>query len=358
MPGLKLKYFIDFLQSRGWKEDHVGRNFISYRPALDLDLSDDFRLELPIRDVETATMPVYLNGVLNTLKQLYPSLKQEDFQILLSNTDTIFSTRILDNDTRDGTIQLNKLSKIYDLEKKILKEAVSFLVTRKSLFGNAQMEADAFIEHSRSLPTAKGSFITKIQLPDLSHSAPQMPAGDQVIDKVFKSIDFIKEEIIETPIDAIDKKYVQSYSDNLNIALLNAINNFYKNAQVNHVDFSFYNNRMEGYLDTSGILNRASHIAAFLRRSKRVIIEETNIIFSGHVVRLNSPDPDADKDSFVIIEIEDEGEKRQVRVSLNSIQYKAALDAHLAKKKVLVEGSAKSGTKQYVIEHPDRFEII
>jgi hypothetical protein len=358
MADFKLNYVIDFLQSRGWQEERVGRNFVTYKPSLELELPEDFRIELPVNDSNSGSMQLYLGGILDLLKQLYPLFKQEDFNILLSNTDTIFSTRIMDADTKEGTIQLNKLSKIYDLQKKMLKQAVTFLVTRQNIFGSAKTQADLFIDNSRSLPTSKGSFITKLQLPDINHTKTNTPSGDKVIERVFQSIDFIQEEILKTPLVAIDKNYVRSNEKDLNIELLSAINNFYKSGQVDHVNFSFHNNRSDGYLDTSGILERSNYLTAFIRQSKKVIIEETVVRFYGLITKLNSIDPTSDKGNTISIDIDNAEEVKKVKVVLTSKAYKLAVEAHSQKKPVIVEGIAKLSGNQYIINDPETFELL
>jgi hypothetical protein len=359
MANLKLKYIIDFLSSRGWKEDKKGKRFTGYIAPVPMELPEDFRLELPNEDAENLGMSIYIDGLLNTLRDIYPSYKQEDFLVMLSNTDAILSTRIMDDDTKDGTIQLNKLGKIYDLQKKILKQAVSFLVTNQTIFGSAKEEADLFIENSRSLPTAKGSFITKIQLP--SHTSSPIlvtPSATKVAHQLFKTIDYIQEEIIKTPINAIDKSYISSHEKLINIELLSSINNFYKNAQVNNVEFSFYNNKEEAFVDTLDMLSKTSHIANFIRQTKSIIIQETPLRFTGIITKLNSSDPSSDNDNSITIEIEGLEGIKTVKAYLDSKQYKDALDAHSNKWKVSIEGLAKQNASQYLINYPDKFEIL
>src|SRR5579863_6586043 len=264
MIELQLKYVIDFLQSRGWIMEEQGKRFNAYRAPVVLDLPTDFRIELPKTDHSSAGMEIYLRGILSVLKDLYQNYKEEDFLILLANRDSILSTRIMDEDTRDGTIQFNKLSKIYDLQKKILKQSVSFLLTRQPIFAEAKIQADLFIENSRSLPTAKGSFITKLQLPETIINQDAPPSAGAVVDQVFKSIDFIQKEVVNMQVEKIDKAYVESHQEYINIELLSSINNFYKGAQIDHVEFSFYNNKQEAFVETDGLLHKANQIARFI----------------------------------------------------------------------------------------------
>jgi hypothetical protein len=358
MIGLKLKYVIDFLQSRGWTAAQQGKRFVAYQPPLDLDLPLDFRLELPRTDQPGVGMEIYLDGILSVLKDLYKAYKQEDFLILLANQDSILSTRIMDEDTKDGTIQFNKLSKVYDLQKKILKQSVAFLLTRQPIFAQAKTEAELFIEYSRSLPTAKGSFITKLQLPESVSSPNAPPPADKVVDQFFKSIDFIQKEVVNVPIDRIDKNYVEDHRDYINIELLSSINNFYKGAQIDHVEFSFYNNRNEAFVETEGLLGKTDQITRFIRQSREVIIHEIPLKLHGLITKLNSVDPTSDRDNSISVDIQNAEEVKKVKVFLSSRAYKIAVDAHSQKRQVMIEGIAKLNGNQYVINYPDKFEIV
>lgn len=357
MVELQLKYVIDFLGSRGWNIANQTKRFTAYQPPVELDLPVDFRLELPKTEQSGPGMEIYLKGILDVLKDLYQGYKQEDFLILLTNQDSILSTRIMDEDTKDGTIPFNKLSKVYDLQKKILKESVGFLLNRQPIFAQAKMEAELFIENSRSLPTAKGSFITKLQLPESVSSVNVPPPASKVVDQFFKSVDFIQKEVLNMPIEKIDKEYVEGHRDYINIELLSSINNFYKGAQINHVEFSFYNNKNEAFVHTDGLLGKVNYISRFIRQSRNVIIHEIPLHLHGLITKLNSVDPTSDRDNSITVDIDHAEEIKKVKVFLSSKDYKSAVDAHSKKRVVKIEGIAKLSGNQYIISYPEKFEI-
>jgi len=349
---MQLSKLKSFLESRGWRSGTSGKRYVEYLPPLSLSLPMGFMLEVPIQEEPGKGMELYFDGLLKTVKELYDSYKEEDFRVLLNTNSTIYCTRITDDDTKDGTIQLEKFGRVIDLQKKILKQAVIFLVTGQPIFGHADSESKYFLENSRSLPTARGSFITKIKLPE--GAIDQKIETETVVDKVLGVLEFINKEVSKIDIEKIDSQFISQHQEYINIELLSSINNFFKSAQINNVEQSFYNNHIEKRISAENMVSKSGHVYRFIKKSRELVIQDTPIRFTGHIRRLNSRDPLHSDENQILIEVEG---GFLVAATLNRDQYAIAIEAHRNMQLVFISGEARQSQNRYQITNVIEFGI-
>src|SRR5476651_2732409 len=105
------KYNIEqFLLSRGWTNDHSGNLFEYFKPPTELRLEENYLLEIA-NDESKSGFQKYSQSLIEIINNIYNgSITEDDLNIFFSSEETVLSFRIDDEDTKNGSIQLERLS--------------------------------------------------------------------------------------------------------------------------------------------------------------------------------------------------------------------------------------------------------
>lgn len=351
----------EFLLSRGWTPSHSGNLFDYFQPPQDLKVSQNYLLEIANDDAKPGFQK-YSKSIISVISEIYDgTISEEDLNIFFSSAETIMAFRIADDDTKYGSIQLERLSRAIENLKLVFKQTVTFLMSEKPIFGESKNIADNYIKNCRALQTDVGSYITKVQLPSIElQSIIEKLDTSRVPNKLFEVLDFTDREIIhpQIAVSDIDKSYLDDYKDFLNVELLTSIKDLCYQSSLNNFDFYFNNFKMNKGVEFVSVKPRLTYFNSYIKKLKSILLEESPLEFIGSVTKLSSSSPKQSNTNEVIIEGEISNNKERVKVILNKQDYDKAIEAHRNELKVKVVGLAKESTTQYSIDRPETFEVI
>ncbi|WP_293743558.1 hypothetical protein [uncultured Pedobacter sp.] len=358
--NFKKENIVEFLITRGWLFSHHGNLFEYYKSPPSLKLGDDFLLEIP-NDASANGFQKYSKNLVNVVFDIYGGeISLDDIHSFFTKTDPILSLRIIDDDTKDGSIKLDRLIKTIENIKGVFKNTVTFLISEKQIFGDAKLESDTYLNNCRALQTEFGSFVAKIQMPSrpLSNILKTVDSL-KVSEKLFDIIKFTDSEIINPQHSTIiDKAYIANNKEFVNVELLTSIRDLYKQAELNNIEVKIQSSTLNLELEVFKIKSRITYFNKYISQVKDLLLEDTPLETIGRIKTLSSVSPTKSNLNEVMVEGEISGKKEKIKVILDSTRYLLAVDAHAHEHKVKVIGIAKISKSQYFIKRLDVFEII
>lgn len=351
----------EFLISRKWELKRSGKLFRYFVPPDYLNLPEDFELEIPIFSKEKSGFD---NFIEQTIDEMIPLLNceanEDDLKILFSKEHSILRYRIFDGDNIDGTISFQKHIESLDVFKKVLSQAVTFTTTSKPIFGNAKFEVESYLNRCRWLQTEKGSYVTKIEIPNSDiYSAVDKIETKKVNNKLFDVIEYIDEEIFNTKQNLdISENYIQDISHILNYELFSSVKELYVKPELNNIEFQLSSTESFRRIVTTMVQKRIPYFNKYLREVKKLLLELIPLEATGIVKRLASPSPLHSKKNEVIIEAEIANLRESIKVILNSEEYIEAIEAHKNEWAINIKGTARQSKNMIYIKELKHFEVV
>lgn len=225
----KKELIVNYFLSRGWTFVKKGGMFQYLKPKNESNFPSDFLLEIP-KDDKLSGFQNYIIRLINDLENLFPrDINKDELDILFNRDNAIIKYRIFDNDNIDGSIDFNKYINSLDTFQKVLDATVNFSLNKKPMFGEKRAEEKLYQERCRVLQTEKGSFITKIEIPnDDLYTTIEEVESKKVNEKLFDVLEFVKEEIFSNNNIIIDENYLSDNTEYLNYELLKSCFDPYK----------------------------------------------------------------------------------------------------------------------------------
>ncbi len=350
---MKLENIKSFLINRNWRQDgSFGQNFDRFYSPQELNLSSNFYLEIPKIGGKSGFQR-YAQGIAEILSEIYlESMTVEDIRHIFSHNESVFSLGIADFDTVNGTIRLDRYRQSIDCLFKVIKNAVIFVATGQPIFGNAKIEVAGYINACRILQTAKGSYVTKLELP---FKQLNLFSEGSVPDKLIEVIEFVNINVVNTPLNSIDSNYVLANKEYINIELLTSIKNLFKSAEIRDADFTLLTQKSFKKISSRRINEKLNHLEKFIKIVKDILLEEIPLEIIGTIFRLNSKD--TQRGGTIWVETEIAEEKEIVEVILNSDMYLEAVEAHKTENRVRIKGLAKQRRDTYFIGDVEVFVV-
>ena len=351
----------EFLTSRSWKLKRSGNLFNYYTPPQYLELPEDFELEIPKYSEERLGFDNFVKQLINEISSLLKNeTNADDLRILFSREHSILKYRIFDADNQDGTISFQKHIDSLDIFKKVLSQAVTFTTTNKPIFGEAKFEVESYLNRCRSLQTEKGSYITKIEIPNEDiYSAVSKISTKTINHKLFDVIEFIEAEIFNTNHKPeISENYLTSISNILNYELFFSIKELYEKPDINNIEFQLSESDSFRRVETKKVQKRISYFKIYLRDIKKLLLELVPLEAIGYIKRLASPAPLHSKRNEVIIDAEIANSVETIKIILNSEEYIEAIEAHKHEWPIKVKGKARQSKKILYLIELEQFEVI
>lgn len=321
----------------------------------------DFRLEIP-KYVETnqKSYSNYITRLIEDLTAYLPfNLNSDELKILFSENKSIIKYRIFDNDTIDGSISfLNYLDSL-DIFKKMLSQSVAFVATNKPIFAESKFEADIYLQNCRTLQTEKGSFITKLEVPNEQIGGLFTDFNSySVHNKLFDVIDFVQDQILEnTEIQEITENYISDNNRFINFELLNSIKELYSKTKINNIEFDLTNISIDRKIITEKVQKKIPYFSKYLKSIKEILLESQSVEITGFVKRLMSNSPKNSKSNEVILETTGALSKERIKLILGSDEYIEAIEAHKNEYPIFIKGKAKQGKTMISIKDLETFEV-
>lgn len=348
----KLENIINFLKSHGWKKINQGKLFDIYQPPNDLELPQEFYLEIPNTQQDRG-FKKYIAGIIEILDDVYSErYTVEDFKTFFASDNSIFSLQIIDPDTQFGTIRLERLKNAFNQVFRSIKQAVVFSVSNQPIFGNAKYEVAQYINLCRGRQTKFGSYIVKFELPE-NHMT--LMKERSIPNMLFDSIEFLTSISSEYDVKEINKDFVLQYQEYINIELFEAIIKLYKEAEIQNVNISLDSNSISKQNYYQNIRDQLGKIQLIVKEIKDILLESLPLETRGIIFKLSSKEIESKGKIWIEADIAEE--RQIIEVQLSSERYKKAVEAHKNGAEVYVKGIAKQMRNKYVIEDLETFEI-
>jgi hypothetical protein len=355
-----LNNILTFFKSRGWQELNRTNLFAEYSPPSTLGLPENYIIEIPTVSNKNG-FEKYIDNLLDILVDIDPSyLSEDDYKIIFSKKHTIVSLRIIDQDTEYGSIKLERHIDSLDSIRKMYSQAVTFVSSRKPIFGNAKEEVKSFLDSCRALQTEKGSYVTKIEIPSAEQNSLFSSVNtDEVNKKLFSILEFVNSEVIKRKVPIIvNEKHIIEYSEFINYETLISIKDLFTKVKINDAEFEMNSYSDNKIIHTEKILPKIKYFNLYIKEVKDILLKDTVVEFTGFIKKLSSQSPKYAIRNLAILETEISNTKNHITIYLNNARYIEAIEAHKNERPVKVRGKVKQGQRRYVIQEVEEFDVL
>jgi hypothetical protein len=361
MQNFKEEYIKNYFISRDWKLVREGRLFNYLQPPTELNFPSDFIIEIPKASEDYLSFDNFITRLIQEIKEFLPNDNNvDDLRILFSKENSILKYRIFDAENDDGSISLKKHIESLDVFKRMLSQAVTFVSTKKPIFGNAKFEVESYLNRCRSLQTEKGSYVTKIEVPnDKIYSTVSSFDTAQVNNKLFDVLEFIGNDIFSAnnKID-VNENYIQDLINYINYELFVAIRDIYSKPRINNVEYQLSNNKQFRKVKTHLVQPKLRFFNSYLGDLRRILIETVPLEATGFIKKLSSPAPLHSKKNEIIVNAEVANVMEVIKVILRSDEYQLAIEAHKNEWAIKIKGKARQTKTHLTIYEPDEFQVL
>ena len=348
----RLENIENFFISHGWEKRDRTKQFDFYYPPDSLELPRDFYLEVP-SDQNDKGFQRYTEGLIDIIEDIYvDKYPKEDIKVFFSSEKLIFSLQIIDNDTKLGTIRLERLKNAFNNMYTSIKQSVIFSVTNLPIFGNAKYDIAQYMRYCRGLQTDIGSYVVKFELPE-NHLT--LMGERSIPNMLFDTIAFLTEITNSHEVTDINLEFIQKYKELINIELFEAIVKLYKEAELQNANIRLDSNQIAREHHLDNIRNNLGKTEILIKSIKDFILQTIPLETRGHIFRLSSKDPT--HGGVVWIEAEIADEKQIIEVRLKSENYFKAVESHKNGYEIYLKGIARQTKSKYLIENIQEFEI-
>ena len=333
--------------------------YVYYTPPESLGLPASYYLEVPSNE-NIKGFQFYIENLIPTLSEIYYSeISVDDFKILFSSNNTIFSLKIADSDTIQGSIEFPRLVKGYSACLKVFRDAASFIATGLQIFSNSSIESQEFISHCRGLQSEHGSYVARVELPsDSMHFMFDDIDGEEVINNIISSFDFYVNEASMVNLNTIDRNYVLGHSEVLNVEVMSSVKSLFKNSALINAEVEVLNNSaLKRVIVKRFNQSRIRHSEEFIKKVKDILLQEEETEVIGKVVRLYSQSPQSSRSNKVDLEAVLGNERKKVTTVLKPEDYLIAIKAHQEEYNVTIKGMAVQRRDYLFIPNPSKFSF-
>lgn len=355
----KKELILSYFYSRGWKLQREGNLFLYLKPAENSNFDDDFLLEIP-KDDKFSGFETYINRLIDDFSELFPKeVNKDELAILFNRDNAIIKYRIFDNDNANGSIDFGKYINSLDTFQKVLDATVNFSLNKKPMFGEKRAEEKIYQNRCRVLQTEKGSFVTKIEIPNNDiYSTIDEIESQKVNSKLFDVLDFVKKEILSNKKIEITENYISDNQEFLNYELLKSIKDIYKKSNINNIAYTLNTNTHSREIVTEKALMYMKNYESYLKNFKDILFEVVPFEVIGYVKQLSSNNPLHSTNNEIILDAKKFGVKETIKFHIRSEEYLEAIEAHKNQYPIKIIGKAKQLKTQITITEVDYFEII
>jgi hypothetical protein len=361
MSRYKEIYIRNYFISRGWNLEREGNLFAYFSPPQNIGLPQDYLLELPIMSRNQRGFDNYIERLIEDLIFALPSeSNEEDLKILFSKENSILKYRIFDADSSDGTIFFQKHIDSLENFKKVLSQAVIFTATNKPIFGDAKYEVEGYLNRCRALQTEKGSYVTKLEIPnDTIYTAFSKIETEDINGKLFDTLEYIEENIFnaKNKID-ITENYLQDISTILNYELFNSIKNIYTKSHINNLEYQLSSHNSIRRIETVRVQKSIPYFTKYLRDVKKLLLDVVPLEAIGYIKKLSSLSPLHSTRNEVTIDADISGNKETIKIILRSEEYIEAIEAHKNEWPIRIKGKAQQNKTMLTIKELEEFDIL
>lgn len=361
MKKVEVNNLINYFSSRGWTLKSSDISHFQYAPPVEMNLPDEFVLDLPKND-NSSQYNIYVENLIEITEQIYNQTYQskQDISNVLGGKSAIVALRVADADTADGSINFVNYNKQIDKIHEVIKEAVGFSLTNQQYFVNTPKHvSDAYLNQCRGLQTAVGSFITKVKLPyntSVDSTIDSLNTTD-VVGKIGNTYDFILRDIINTPIEQVDNNYMQQHREVFSIQLVDRIQQLYSQSNINNSDMYISTINYDMSFHLRNFLQKTKHLQAFTRKARKILMQTTPLDARGKIIRLNSKNPELNSGHKILLRSEINNSIVPIMATLTRDDYRKAIEAHRNSRVVHITGYATETRLGFQIDNPETFSL-
>lgn len=356
---IALQHLIQFIGSRGWNGSREGVKFNEYVPPPELGLPEAFSITVP-RFSDAEDLPKVVSNLATLVADIY-SYPVEQLLPVISEADTVMSVSIKDEQTVDGSIELDRFEGMLQELKELMLDTAAFVAAESALVDQVPVEAFTYVKSCRFLQTSRGSFVTSVQLPTntVLRSASLFDKGpllsSTVSERISGVLEFVVEHVLEAEEQLYTEQHFREHSQLINLSVLEDIQHLFFRAGNSTLSFSFLALR-NSTIVTPGYLSneRQEALAKYVKFVRQLVTEDLPVAVEGKIVELRSRNPQGDT-NYVLILAEYELKPTYFAVTLNNELYGVAVQAHRGSRRVRLVGRARRLKTQIKITELDSF---
>jgi hypothetical protein len=348
---------INLLTSRKWKRNKPESNRIHniFIPPAKLNFSDTYKLYI-LKDANHTDFEKYIGIIADIYNEDIDELASiviEDRQIL--------SLHIQNTNIKDAKPSIPFFNNLLLGSKELLQEAAKFSVINKPhYFDNKIEEAERYLNLCDFLKNEKGSLITKIRLPNkeaIKKANFFEPAitGCQINNNLINVVSFINDKIINAEKFQPTDEFLLNNKKLISVNITDKLKNLYKSIELADINITLKGVKT-ARTSYANKLNPAKidNLKNFSKIVREKMKEIAASIVYGKIIQLKSKDVEANSNAVIIEGLINEV-KSQIHLSLNSSDYKHAVEAHKTNKTVLIDGIFKKEKYNYKVTELKKF---
>jgi hypothetical protein len=349
----------DFLILRNWRLLSDNEKFFYLEPPLNLHFKENFKIKLPKKS-DLQGYDEVVKEIITFVSKVY-NINEEDLKIIFKSNNSIFSVKINDESVKDGTLPLVKFDDLLLKIKNILLNSAGFTILKDINILQLPQEANKYLSKCNFLQTEKGSFVTKIELPEkvLIRENTLFDAevySKEINKKILDVLNFVNDEVFGSNKE-FNLEYLKNKEDVLNVKVLKEVYDLYDKGNFKNISFKLNGIENQNEINTFEVTPQKKLRLENLIESVNILLhKEGEFEFIGKIIMLKSKDPDG-RTNKIILHGLTEGMEFFANVKLNKENYFKAIEAHKFKKEIYIKGLGKKSKKNILFTNLTQFTI-
>lgn len=336
-----------FLVEAGWAELRFARGMVFYGAPESLGIQGKFSVALPLDPVSKGATNL-LHSAANSLVQIYgygslgDLLNHAAASVSGQSEPTRFITRFIGTSTKNGTIPLGALAAYTANIEASLYRSAKFKLGAESKVN--QLIAERFAKECLFMQTEEGSFIAKVEIPNVVLKQGDLFGGEPLVSaeigsSLFSAIQFLNQNVLATE-DAFESS--EALADAIvlfDVELLESLTKVVVGQEMDCIDFSVEVGSQVRTSSTGWLsAEKKQRLKDFFEFVKDQLRGENDLDVTGAIVELRSRDPEGNK-NYIRVVTNFHGDRTYLSATLSNEQYQRAVDAHRNKRLVRLKGN-------------------
>ncbi len=333
-----------FLTNRGWNEFSKGEKFSKLSPPKELGLPIDYYISIPV-DHKTVDFDRFFEKTLNVVSQIYER-KIDDLLQVVRDEKTIFSIRVVDEETEKGSIPFSKFEDLIQKLKNIIIDTATFTLHTTISLVKPPAEAHKYLNLCKFLQTETGSFVAKIELPSKEILVPknlfqENPVISEDVTTKMQNILLFINDIFNDKTPYISDDFLIENKELLNLEIFKEVESLFSKTEFKTIGFNFLSIKKTHTIESKDIGSKEiNSLRELTKKIKDKLSEIKPVVFEGRITALNSDNPDSEKNVVKVVGLYEKLPSTATIKRLHSEEYKLAIDYHKMKTVVRIEGDA------------------
>jgi hypothetical protein len=350
-----------YLQQKGWRQEA----YFDQKASIWIieNGTEDEEVLLPL-NTNFRDYPFRISEILQTLEFIEQRPQADIYNNLIDSLSDIIRIRLTHEDFRDGTVPLNNgFNLVRHARDMMLSAACSTVESKKYFEKKKPSEANDYLKEARFGQTKKGSFILTIISPIKTTNMPnalEIPFERRVVEKLFKSLKFIRTIAEDIDISKTDLHLPENYLESgLSSNLCEALTGIYKSGREQGIDLNL--SWSSGISAPEDILTSLVFppeimpaVSKIGKRLKADIVSDYEIV--GEVVKLERQNRDLNGQVTLMGKIK--GGMRKIKVDLPNEEYRVACQANQDRLSITCRGDLVKEGRLFSLTNLTSFSLL